>query len=272
LFHVEQCPSCQLLYTNPRPNTLKIRDYYKSEAYLSHTEKGRSVLDRVYRAVRQRMLEKKIRLLRRYVSQGSEVMDIGCGTGAFLEALQKVGYRARGIEPQDGAREIARKKNLEVAGDMESLNALPDKCLDGITMWHVLEHMHDLTSSLESIQRVLLPGGVLVIAVPIHSSYDAEFYKEHWAAYDLPRHLYHFDRETIQAAAGAHGFRLVSRQGLPFDSFYVSLLSEKQSGKLPAGLRQVRALGIGLLSNLFAMAGRRPWSSEVFVFQKERRP
>ena len=269
VFHVEQCPSCGLQYTNPRPNTLKISDYYASDAYISHAGEARSPLEWAYQLVRRLMIQKKIRLLKRYIKPGGKVLDIGCGTGAFLEVLQKKGYKVRGHEPQETARKIAQGKNIDVTGKDGSLDNLPDQSLDGITMWHVLEHIHDLRSKLEMYGRILVPGGFLIIAVPIHSAYDAEFYGEGWAAYDLPRHLYHFNRKTLQNALEAHGFRLLSRKGLPFDSYYVSLLSEKQIGKLPVGLQQVRALTIGMISNLYAMSGQKPWSSEMFVFQIE---
>lgn len=269
MFHVEQCQSCSLLYTNPRPNSLKIKDYYASVSYISHAGDARSPLEWAYQLVRRLMIRKKIGLLKRFVKPGGEVLDIGCGTGAFLEALQTQGYKARGYEPQESARRIALGKNLNVSGEADSLDNMPDHCLDGITMWHVLEHMHGLKNSLEMLRRVLVPGGVLILAVPIHSAFDARFYGPGWAAYDLPRHLYHFNRKTLQKALEDHGFRLLSRKGLPFDSYYVSLLSEKQLGKLPVGLRQVRALAIGLVSNLYAMSGQKPWSSEVFVFKKE---
>ncbi len=268
VFHVEQCPSCDLQYTNPRPKPLKIRDYYLSEAYISHAGEARSPLEWAYQLVRRLMIQKKIRLLRRYIKPGGEVMDIGCGTGAFLEVLQSKGYKVRGYEPQESARKIAQNKNLNVSGKDDSLKDLPDQCLDGITLWHVLEHIHELGSNLELYRRLLVPGGFLIIAVPVHSAFDAGFYGEGWAAYDLPRHLYHFNRKTLQNALGTRGFRLLSRKGLPFDSLYVSLLSEKQMGKLPVGLRQARALTIGMISNLYAMSRQKPWSSEMFVFQK----
>lgn len=270
LFHVEQCPHCGLLYTNPRPNELKIRHYYLSQDYLSHTEGRRNVTEWAYRKVRDRMIRKKTGLLKQFVSPGAVVLDIGCGTGDFLKALTLAGYKARGFEPQDEARRIALGKNLDVWGTMENLDALPGDSVEAITLWHVLEHMHNLNESLEMFDRLLVAGGFLFVAVPIHTATDARFYGSDWAAYDLPRHLYHFNRETLQKTLGAYGFSPVMRKGLPYDSYYVSLLTEKQTGKLPVGLQQLRALAVGSFSNLLAMAGRRPWSSEVFGFQKER--
>jgi SAM-dependent methyltransferase len=269
MFHVKHCPVCGLRYTNPRPNKLIINNYYVSSDYISHSEGGRSLLERVYRIARGRMLKRKLNMLKTYLPDGGSILDVGCGTGSFLLYANQHGYHTKGFEPQEHARNIALNKGLDVAAVEAELDITPGQSLQGVTLWHVLEHIHELKPRLQFINRVLAPGGTLFVAVPITNSLDAVYYGQHWAAWDLPRHLYHFDRDTIINLLEKYGFTCVGHRGLPYDSFYVSLLSEKYKSSLPQGLRQIRALIIGLLSNLYAVAGFRPWSSEVFVFRKK---
>ena len=331
LFHVKQCSDCALFYTGPRPNKLKISDYYKSDAYISHVEEGNSLFEKLYRLVRNTMLKQKLRLLRAYLQTGgyaevnstaerkgvtepaghrpdhasgvtepaghrpdhgsgqpepgrqspgpaesipetfgkAALLDIGCGTGAFIQAARRQGYSVKGYEPQERARLAAISKGLDVTGEEEGLDQMPGSSFQTITMWHVLEHIHDLKPMLDQIDRLLAPGGTLFVAVPVRNAFDAVFYGEYWAAWDVPRHLYHFDRKTIRMVFEPKGFTCLGRRGLPFDSFYVSLLSEKYRNTLPAGFRHIRAMLIGMASNILGITGLKPWSSEVYIFRKQ---
>ncbi|MFO7998896.1 MAG: class I SAM-dependent methyltransferase [Bacteroidales bacterium] len=269
LFHVEQCRACQLAFTNPRPNKLKISAFYASADYVSHSDRPRSMREKIYHGVKRYMLGRKLRWVHQFLDKGSRIMDVGCGTGAFLEALVQKGFDARGFEPGLKARQTALAKGLDVSGDEKELEGLPEESLHGITLWHVLEHMHDVAGKLSLFHRLLVPGGKILIAVPLYQSLDAAFYKQHWAAYDLPRHLYHFNETSLTRALAQSGFSLVARKGLPFDAFYVSLLSEQQADKWPGFARVLRALAVGAASNLAGFGGRKSWSSEVFVFEKQ---
>jgi predicted SAM-dependent methyltransferase len=129
-------------------------------------------------------------------------------------------------------------------------------------MWHVLEHVYHLKRDIAELVRILKPDGSLIIAVPNMSSKDAKQYKEFWAAYDVPRHLYHFQKETIVNLMSQ--FNLSCKEILPmkFDSYYVSMLSEKyKNGKLVSGVLN------GLKSNLDAKSGG--FSSQIYVFRKK---
>ncbi len=303
MFHVEQCVSCGFLYTNPRPNALNISAYYRSDDYISHHDTPHSIMDKVYHRVRSFMMGKKAKLIRNFVSDHTSILDVGCGTGAFLKRMAREGYRVTGVEPGEPARKMAQSKGLHVVKDLDALDAMkpkdgcqhPDIHIDRsdrvdnvtstaykaeqaagslfscISLWHVMEHMHDFKEQCNQYYRLLNTDGCLVVAVPMVESFDAAYYQQHWAAYDLPRHLYHFNEKSLITAVEMAGFALKKTQSLPFDSFYVSILSEKYRNSLPAFFAYLRALVVGLVSNMVAASGRRPASSQVFVFRKTAR-
>ena len=192
-------------------------------------------------------------------------MDIGCGTGAFLGQFDKRKWKRVGFEPDDEAREIAKTiQGLEV-NDLSVLNNLTDTKAEVITMWHVLEHVSTINEQLAKIKNLLTEDGILVIAVPMSNSYDANYYGKFWAAYDVPRHLYHFTKETLEQLLSKHGFNLVEKYPMRFDAFYVSLLSEKYKKR---GFQLLRALIKGLSSNLAAKTENGTYSSMIFVFRQ----
>ncbi|MCB9186630.1 MAG: methyltransferase domain-containing protein [Flavobacteriales bacterium] len=130
-----------------------------------------------------------------------------------------------------------------------------------------MEHVHRLDETLIEFHRILKPNGNLIIAVPNHTSYDAKIYREDWAAYDVPRHLYHFNPLTIEPLLNDAGFELTRMKPMWFDSVYVSLLSEKNRGN--SGLvAWLRAGLIGTLSNLSAVFDTKKCSSVIYVFKK----
>lgn len=265
LFSMVRCKVCDLVYTNPRPHEKNLGAYYQSQEYISHTEQKRNLPEKIYYRVQSYMLSRKARLINRLEINSKRLMDVGCGTGAFAKHMQDAGYQVVAIEPQTSAREKARQKGLQVFDNQKETLGLHKESLDVITLWHVLEHQARFMDSLKQYQQLLAPGGWLIIAVPQHQSFDAGFYKEFWAAYDLPRHLLHFSEHTLKAAASKSGFELVDKKGMPFDAFYVSLLSEKYKGGF---LGVLRALLVGFWSNLLASLNIKPWSSQIFVFRK----
>lgn len=266
LFHVEQCVTCGGLFTNPRPNDLNISKYYHSSDYISHARSARSFTERLYMRVRNYMISLKIRFLNNFLPVSARVLDIGCGTGDFAEALNKRGYEAMGYEPNPGASKIAEEKGIKLVTGEQALLNIPDQTFDAITLWHVLEHLHQPVQMLEQCKRLLKPGGVLLLATPMHNCFDASFYKNEWAAWDLPRHLLHFSRESLVNLLERQGFEPRKRKGMPFDSFYVSLLSEQNRGTRSPVIRYIRAIFIGMWSNMLAAGGKREWSSEMIAF------
>jgi 2-polyprenyl-3-methyl-5-hydroxy-6-metoxy-1,4-benzoquinol methylase len=263
-FKIVSCGGCGFKFTNPRPADSDIGNYYKSENYVSHTNTKKGIVNRLYHFVRNYTLSKKLSLLSNYVSRGT-MLDYGCGTGMFLSVCKDAGWNTLGMEPDSGARKLAADRNLPVYENKERLEPLiQDGSLNAITLWHVLEHVTDMESTLSFFKRKLSDKGVLIIAVPNYRSYDAQYYKEHWAAYDVPRHLHHFELNSIQSLLSNHGFSLSGTKPMKFDSFYVSLLSEKYK---TGSTNLLWAFITGLRSNLKAKTPA-DYSSVVYLFRK----
>ena len=263
-FTIQQCTRCGLRITNPRPNEEALGAYYKTENYLSHSDRNETLFDKMYHFIKKYNLNHKRSLVEKFHTSG-KIIDIGCGTGAFLGQFDKSRWERLGFEPDDEAREIAKKVQGIEVNDLSVLNNLTDTKAEVITMWHVLEHVTRINEQLSQIKKLLAKDGILVIAVPMSNSYDANYYGNFWAAYDVPRHLYHFTKETLEQLLSKHGFHLVDKYPMKFDSFYISLLSEKYKKK---GFPLLRALIKGISSNLAARTEKGTYSSMIFVFRQ----
>ncbi|NHN25570.1 class I SAM-dependent methyltransferase [Flavobacterium jejuense] len=249
----------QLLKTVPQPTLDNLDSYYESEDYISHTDGTRTVFEKVYQLVKKNAIQKKVSLLSKYNKKGT-VLDIGAGTGDFLVAAKKQGWLITGIEPNSKAKEIAISKKVTFS---DSLEKLEDHSFDVITMWHVLEHVPNLEYQIIQLKRLLKPNGTIIIAVPNYNSFDAKYYKEFWAAYDVPRHLWHFSRTAIQKLFQKQHIKLFHVKPMWFDSFYVSLLSEKyKNGKM----NFIKGFLIGLSSNCLGIF-RREFSSHIYLLK-----
>ena len=260
-FELRKAEGLELLATYPRPEINKLPEYYKSENYISHTDSKSSIFDKSYQQVKNFMLQKKMGWIQKEKPGKGKILDLGAGTGDFLVAAKKNDWEIFGVEPNAKARKLAAQKGVDL---IEDVSSLPEKFFDVITMWHVLEHVPDLEEQISELNRLLKPDGLLVIAVPNFKSYDAQKYKEHWAAYDVPRHLYHFSPESIEKLFHSDGFSLTSQKGLFFDAFYVSLLSEKyRSGSS----NFLKAMNTGITSNLKARATGN-YSSLAYFFRR----
>jgi len=263
-FNIVSCSSCSLKFTNPIPHPVDLGKYYKSEDYISHSNTNKGLISKAYKFVRNYTLKGKLNLIQKYVSRGT-ILDYGCGTGMFLKVCHDNGWKAYGMEPDEGARKLGAEMGLNVFSDKERVNTYTNnQTFDIITLWHVLEHVTDLEETLSFFKEKLNKEGALIIAVPNYTSCDAKHYKEFWAAYDVPRHLYHFEINTIQKLLSKHGFSLAETMPMKFDSFYVSLLSEKyKAGKI----NYVKAFLNGLKSNLRAKTAK-DYSSVIYIFKK----
>ncbi|MNU64011.1 bifunctional 3-demethylubiquinone-9 3-methyltransferase/ 2-octaprenyl-6-hydroxy phenol methylase [compost metagenome] len=259
-FNLELCDNCQLLFTNPRPTLDHIGDYYKSEEYVSHSSTKKGIVNRVYGKVRSYTLKKKIALLKELTS-GKDLLDIGAGTGHFLAKAKESGFHVLGLEPDEDARKVALSENGIELKDLNLLHHLNQK-FNAITMWHVLEHVYNLQEDLEKISSLVNQDGVLIIAVPNYTSFDAQYYKEFWAAYDVPRHLYHFSPKSLIPLVESKGLKFEKMLPMKFDSYYVSMLSEKYKGG-----SLLKAMRIGFLSNKKAKEGLS--SSQIYIFRKK---
>ncbi|WP_300357873.1 class I SAM-dependent methyltransferase [Fluviicola sp.] len=259
-FKLELCNSCNLLFTNPRPTPDRIGEYYKSEDYVSHSSTKKGLVNKVYNWVRSYTLKKKMSLLKE-LTPGRKLLDIGAGTGHFLAKAKESGYVVLGLEPDEDARKVALAENRIELKDLSLLHSL-EETFDVVSMWHVLEHVYDLRVDLEKIVSLVNQDGVLIIAVPNYTSFDAQYYKEYWAAYDVPRHLYHFSPKSIIPLVESKGLRFEKMLPMKFDSYYVSMLSEKYKGG-----SMLKAMRIGFLSNQKAREGLS--SSQIYIFRKK---
>lgn len=264
-FNIVSCETCGFTLTNPRPSQSEIGRYYDSEMYISHTNSSKGIFNWTYQTIRKLAIKQKVSLLKKESRIGAH-LDIGCGTGEFLNACKKEGFVVEGVEPSVKAKKQAEKNyKLKVSDDI-SLKQYKEKQFDSISMWHVLEHVTELDKTLSEINRILKSNGKLFVAVPNHKSWDAKHYKQYWAAWDVPIHLWHFSEKTISILLKKHDLSLVRSKGMMFDSFYVSLLSEEfaYGRKNP-----VKAFVAGIVSNLFGLFSNIGYSSMIYIFEKK---
>jgi len=254
----------QLLKTTPQPLAENLGRYYESDDYISHTDGKRSLFEKLYHTVKQKALRDKIKLAQGFKPSKGNLLDIGAGTGDFLVEAKQAGWAITGIEPSPKAKGIAQAKGVSFA---DSLDAIANHSQDVITMWHVLEHVSNVEKQIVDLKRILKPDGVLIVAVPNYKSYDAQYYGAYWAAYDVPRHLWHFSKIAIKKLFGAQQMDLIEVLPMKFDSFYVSLLSEKyKTGKM----NFLNGFLTGLKSNLKAKQSLE-YSSHIYVLENAKK-
>ncbi|MDO9274108.1 MAG: class I SAM-dependent methyltransferase [Lutibacter sp.] len=255
-----------MLETFPQPKTEELLNYYESDGYISHTDSKETFTDKLYQAVKKLALANKLKLINSFKTDEKILLDVGCGTGDFLKICKSNGWKVVGVEPNAKAKIAAENKlNGEYASEIYSeINLLNNEAqFDVITLWHVLEHIPDLDNYIEMLKLRLKPEGILIVAVPNYKSYDASYYKQFWAAYDVPRHLWHFSKKSIHGLFAKHEMGIVKILPMVFDSFYVSLLSEKyKNGKS----NFLKAFYTGLLSNIKAI-GTKEHSSLIYIIK-----
>lgn len=267
MFEIWHCDDCTLRFTQKVPGASAIGRYYQSTNYISHSDTEKGLINRLYHLVRNHTLTGKRKLVEKVTGKETgTLLDVGAGTGAFVNTLKLAGWNVTGLEPDETARQNANNKYGLTLRLPDHLFSLKDSQFDAITLWHVLEHIYDLHEYLEQFKKIIKPGGRLIIAVPNYTSYDAKVYKEYWAAYDVPRHLYHFSPKSMEQLGNANGFRLESMQPMWFDSFYVSMLSEQYKNE---GGNLIGAVWNGLLSNLKTVFNKKRGSSVIYIFSKK---
>jgi 2-polyprenyl-3-methyl-5-hydroxy-6-metoxy-1,4-benzoquinol methylase len=256
-----------MLETSPQPKLENLGSYYESEDYISHTDSNKSFTDKLYQIVKGYSLNKKLKLINSFNTEGKKLLDVGCGTGEFLLNCKNNEWNVVGVEPNNNARELAtlkfsKKDTPQIVSD---LNDLTNQKFDVITLWHVLEHVPNLEDYIKKLKELLKPNGVLVVAVPNFKSFDANHYKEFWAAYDVPRHLWHFSIKSIKLLFSKVNLSVEKILPMKFDSFYVSLLSEQyKNGKG----NFIAAFFIGLRSNMMALSTKQ-YSSLIYVLKND---
>ncbi|MFC4816312.1 class I SAM-dependent methyltransferase [Flavobacterium sp. GCM10023249] len=252
----------QLLKTHPQPELENLGKYYESEDYISHTDAKRSLFEKMYHWVKIYSLNKKVSLLNSLHHEKGSLLDIGAGTGDFLVTAKANGWQITGIEPNENAKKLAVSKGVSFENSIESIE---NQQFDVITMWHVLEHVPNVEHQIQQLKRLLKPNGTIIIAVPNFKSYDATYYGEFWAAYDVPRHLWHFSKTSIEKLFAKENLKLVKVLPMVFDSFYVALLSEKyKNGKM----NFLRAFWVGFCSNWKANVSKE-YSSHIYLLKNQ---
>ena len=259
LYHDE---TLDMLITHPQPSLENLGKYYESEDYISHTDNKRSLFEKLYHFIKSIALKNKLNLINSLQFQKGKILDIGAVTGEFLSVAKNDGWQTIGVEPSDKAKAIAKSKGVSF---VEQTSELENQSFDVISMWHVLEHVPDLDKQIKELKRLLKPTGTLIIAVPNFKSFDAKHYGKYWAAYDVPIHFWHFSKTAIKMLFEKEEMKLEKVLPMQFDSFYVSLLSEKyKSGKM----NFIKAFFIGLQSNWKAKENFE-YSSHIYILKKQ---
>ena len=261
-FELYHDASLDMLITHPQPSLENLGKYYESEDYISHTDSKRSLFEKLYHFIKSIALKNKLNLINSLQTNKGRILDIGAGTGEFLAVAKNNNWDTVGVEPNANAKAIAKNKGIAF---VEKTAELENHSFDVISMWHVLEHVPDLEAQLKELKRLLKPKGTLIIAVPNFKSFDAIHYGKFWAAYDVPIHFWHFSKKAIKLLFEKEGLQLEKVLPMKFDSFYVSLLSEKyKSGKM----NFVNAFFIGLKSNWKAKKNFE-YSSHIYIIKND---
>jgi len=263
-FNIVKCKNCQFKITQNIPTQESIGAYYESEDYISHTDTQKGLVNNLYHFARNYMLKSKRKTIEKHVKSGN-LLDIGCGTGYFLNEMKLANWNVMGLEVDEGAKQVCKNKFGIDAQNISTLFDFTANTFDVITMWHVLEHVHDLNGYIAQIKKILKPNGKVFIAVPNNDCYDANYYFVHWAAWDVPRHLYHFEPKTMEALLCKHGLKVEQKQWMPFDPFYISLLSEKYMG---GNFQLVKGFWNGLISLVKAWFNVDKASSVIYVVRQ----
>jgi 2-polyprenyl-3-methyl-5-hydroxy-6-metoxy-1,4-benzoquinol methylase len=265
-FEVWECGNCTLRFTQNIPSLEQIGAYYKSDEYISHSDTSKGFINNLYHRVRKITLKNKRRLVEEFTGkQKASLLDIGAGTGAFLNTMKLAGWTVSGLEPDEIARQNAQANYNITLEDLSAFQHLPFDSYDAVTMWHVLEHVHDLHGYMQRLKQVLKKDGRIFIAVPNYTSHDANAYKHNWAAYDVPRHLYHFSPKAMKTLLDLRGLKLMAIKPMWFDSFYVSMLSEQYKNGKP---NNISAVLTGMVSNVKAVFGKEKCSSLIYAAGK----
>ncbi|WP_347923231.1 class I SAM-dependent methyltransferase [Pontimicrobium sp. SW4] len=253
------------LETHPQPSEENLSEYYKTEDYISHTDSKRNLFEKAYHFVRHVSLNRKLKLINSLNIEEKNLLDIGCGTGDFLKAAKDNDWKISGIEPNGLARKIANNKTNDSVFNTEKLQQFKEHNFDVITLWHVLEHLPKLEEQTQMLKKLLKQNGILIIAVPNYKSFDAQYYKSFWAAYDVPRHLWHFNQKSISNIFDNENMTVVKTLPMKFDAYYVSLLSEKYKSGF---MNPIKAFWIGFRSNLKAR-GSKEYSSLIYIIKNK---
>lgn len=264
VFDLCKCQNCTFIFTLNPPLEKEIGTYYQSTNYISHSNTTKGVVNKLYHLVRTYMLKKKGNLIEKYSHKG-DILDVGAGIGLFADEMRQREWTVEGIEKSEKARKFALSEFNVALNDVSHWDNIKDKSKDVITLWHVLEHIYDLDNTWSELKRVLKDDGCLIIALPNSSSYDAKHYKKDWAAFDVPRHLWHYNPNSFKINAENQGFAVIDKIKMNFDGFYISMLSEQNKG---SKLSFIKGVFFGFIGWIRALINRSNSSSIIYVLKK----
>jgi SAM-dependent methyltransferase len=265
VFEISKCSTCSFEFTTGYPEETEIGSYYESDDYISHSDTSIGFSNKMYHLARNLMLRKKRSIIENVTLKKGSLLDIGSGTGHFANTMKKAGWLVKGIEINEKARDLSVSKfGLEIISP-DSINTLKRNSFDCITLWHVLEHFHDPFKYFSDVFHLLKPGGLCLVALPNCVSYDAEYYGSNWAAYDVPRHLWHFNPDTFGLFLEKTGFVMENLMNLPLDVFYISILSERYKGSRSAF---ITGMTKALLFAFLSAFRKRKSSSIIYILRK----
>lgn len=264
-FKLIKCSSCDFVFTSPRPESDKCSKYYESSKYISHQDEDNSLIIKLYRLVRNRNMKWKINTIEKYHTNKGQLLDYGCGLGDFLNYSKQQGWNSVGLDISENARKTVKERyNIDVFPNSDIFK-LDEKSKEVISLWHVLEHVYNLDETLNEFKRILKDNGTLFIALPNRQSWDGNHYKNYWDGYDVPRHIYHFTPKDLEVLMKRIGFKIVEKQGMFFDAFYICMRSEMHKGnKLKFILGGIK----GMISNIKAYKSNN-YSSILYIIKKD---
>lgn len=269
MYEIWHCNNCTLRFTQHVADEHGIGKYYQSKDYISHSNTKAGLVNKLYHFVRNYTQVEKRKFIQRVAQKKTGILlDVGAGTGTFCNTMKNAGWDVTGLEPDEIARQNALSNYQISLQQLNILHSLPPDSYDVITMWHVLEHVHDFHGYLNTFLHILKKDGVLLIAVPNYTSKDAAWYQSFWAAYDVPRHLYHFSPQAMKLLMQQHGLKVVDTEPMWFDSYYVSMLSEQYKYGSKNIFRLLKAAVNGFLSNLPVYFNKEKCSSVIYVIKK----
>lgn len=266
-FTLNKCSNCQFVFTQNVPNGTEIAKYYQSDTYVSHSDTRKGLFFKLYHIAREIALKSKRKLIQQHLGkQNGSILDIGSATGYFLNHMKTNGFDVEGVEPDADSRKLSESNFNIKSNSPDDFFENNSSKFDVITMWHVLEHVHDLHKYVVELSKRIEDKGVIVIAVPNHNAVDREFFGKYWAAYDVPVHLWHFEPKTITKLFNQNGFDLIKKKSMPFDSFYVSMLSYKAKGN---PLYMILGFIYGLIPFFTQMINVDSSTSITYIFKKK---
>jgi len=268
-FSLEKCPECTLIFTVDPPLGENIGRYYESDDYLEHSNRKNDLFSKMYSWGRDLMFGYKYGIIKKLGPKG-KILDIGAGSGYYLNFMSKKGYEVQGIEMSERARNHAKSEHgLHIHPDEMFHNRDFKQKFDMISLWHVMEHLYDLNKVMKRFDELLNPNGSLVIALPNYNALEVQTYKKYWNGWDVPRHLWHFSPQSIRKLVGNHGFEITSMHTMPLDPLFNTLLTNKYRKGNP--LVNVLRMGtVGVASLIQGFFNVEKASSIIYIIKRKQ--